>query len=751
MGHGVDLDWYKTQELNSNGMSQSKAMHEMVKRLQRQHEYVVNGKIGYIILWSDAFQVNFVRTKTASTWILTAVLSPPRTSAKVSPFHTYVIAMGNKSWVDGRKEVLNTLFTEISVVRKGKWRYNGFTKRKDFVAMDVIAYNADRPERMDIIGTRDKGLIGNVFGYSMTVNRDKFPSCKSCKKKRQLKLLRWTKRKTQQIKKQKHTCLNCCDWNLEGVTKPFQGNFPKNFKYPQSVCSNSPPLPPLRKAGVKYLVPFRQDFDSLIMAVKGAYFNMANNYWKLSINSCGDVTNCVLGRNYLQMVGLNDRIIDEIIKEAGNAYTTKANLDPEHMDNLQCIPYIWKAHLPLSAFLNSPWHMLFLGILKTLMMVVCEVCVALKSCAMFVRTITTVLLATKKLNMSFCRLAKMEHNSTKGTLTSGWLSDNCVAFGRIMPIFIHVIFSVVLTAGKKDQLPKSFKCAFENMFSAFFVLIYLVMSHKELHSTVIEEHIKAFCSCCYKFERLRTKWNASITSQQQKEKRHFWNRTPNFLTLHRLPEQLQLFGHVSFANELIFERHISKVKPLTKTLRNTSSGMKIVMTKMQERRVLEILSAKQKAKSNKNCFWFNLDPTLKGNQFKVYSTRQEVVNELYLGHPLVVCRLHNGFDVRKVVKNKMFVLIGRKTKLDLFEIKTTNNKGKHIMILWYTVLKVNQYPTWQITLEAMKTQFKCSCLCMPLIGDKSEHIHYTIVCSSWEIFGSNKTFHLPRIHKSILL
>ena len=33
------------------------------------------------------------------------------------------------------------------------------------------------------------------------------------------------------------------------------------------------------------------------------------------------------------MVGLNDRMINEIIKEVGNEYTTKANLDPEHMDN----------------------------------------------------------------------------------------------------------------------------------------------------------------------------------------------------------------------------------------------------------------------------------------------------------------------------------------------------------------------------------------------------------------------------------
>ena len=110
------------------------------------------------------------------------MLSPPKTSAKVSKYHTYVVAMGNKSWNDGRKQVLNKFFKELEQVRQGKWRYNGYTRKKEFVAMDVLAYNADRPERLDVIGTRDKGLLGNVFGYSMTVNRDRFPSCACCKK-----------------------------------------------------------------------------------------------------------------------------------------------------------------------------------------------------------------------------------------------------------------------------------------------------------------------------------------------------------------------------------------------------------------------------------------------------------------------------------------------------------------------------------------------------------------------------------------
>ena len=158
--------------------------------------------------------------------------------------------------------------------------------------MDVLAHNVDRPERMDIIGTRDKGLIGRVFSYSMTVNRDKFPSCNQYKQKQRVKLLQWNKNQNIQIRTTKHVCLKCYNWNLEGITNLFEDNFQVISIILKT--SNSPPLCTRRKAGVKYLVPFQQDFSKLIMTVNVAYFNMAKNHWKLSINSSGDVTNCVL-------------------------------------------------------------------------------------------------------------------------------------------------------------------------------------------------------------------------------------------------------------------------------------------------------------------------------------------------------------------------------------------------------------------------------------------------------------------------
>lgn len=79
MAHGIDLDLYDPQTNNNDQMNKSRAMHAIVQQLQSEQQYCSFTKIGYIMLWSDAFQVNFVWSKTTSTWILTVVLSPPKT------------------------------------------------------------------------------------------------------------------------------------------------------------------------------------------------------------------------------------------------------------------------------------------------------------------------------------------------------------------------------------------------------------------------------------------------------------------------------------------------------------------------------------------------------------------------------------------------------------------------------------------------------------------------------------------------
>lgn len=70
-------------------------------------------------------------------------------------------------------------------------------------------------------------------------------------------MMKWNNGDTRTIKTGQHTCTKCCDWEMEGSSKPFQGHFPNGFRYPKSVAPNSPPLPIGHVAGMKCLLPFR--------------------------------------------------------------------------------------------------------------------------------------------------------------------------------------------------------------------------------------------------------------------------------------------------------------------------------------------------------------------------------------------------------------------------------------------------------------------------------------------------------------
>ena len=53
----------------------------------------------------------------------------------------------------------------------------------------------------------------------------------------------------------------------------------------------------------------------------------------------------------------------------------------------------------------------------------------------------------------------------------------------------------------------------------------------------------------------------------------------------------------------------------------------------------------------------NFKPMLKGNQYKVYKTIQQVDNQMYMGQPLIVRCLHNGLDNRNAVQKCLFLLV----------------------------------------------------------------------------------------------
>ena len=127
MGHGIEIEFYVNGiENEQNGLNGCRAMKKLYNRLKTQHEYTAKTKIGYILLWSDGFQVHHVRTKNNHVWILTVTFQAPN-NVKVSKFHSFILAMGLKDW--DHTPVVEAYLEELKEIRKGQWRYCGKQKK----------------------------------------------------------------------------------------------------------------------------------------------------------------------------------------------------------------------------------------------------------------------------------------------------------------------------------------------------------------------------------------------------------------------------------------------------------------------------------------------------------------------------------------------------------------------------------------------------------------------------------------------
>ena len=91
----------------------------------------------------------------------------------------------------------------------------------------------------------------------------------------------------------------------------------------------------------------------------------------------------------------------------------------------------------------------------------------------------------------------MGNNSQK--YTAGWLSDNCVAFSRILPAIFVSIF--------EDFIPKNIESEYQRVFDAlkmmlisFFVMICKLMSLDDISVSVLDHHIWVFLNCCHGLE-----------------------------------------------------------------------------------------------------------------------------------------------------------------------------------------------------------------------------------------------------------
>ena len=110
LGHGIELSFYEPNSRANIGLIASIAMKDMYHKMKTDHNHELGTKFGYIVFWSDSFQVHSVRSSTNSIWMLTFTVSSPKTSS-VNKFHTYILAIGMKIW--NHTPVINYYMNEL--------------------------------------------------------------------------------------------------------------------------------------------------------------------------------------------------------------------------------------------------------------------------------------------------------------------------------------------------------------------------------------------------------------------------------------------------------------------------------------------------------------------------------------------------------------------------------------------------------------------------------------------------------------
>ena len=273
----VDVDELTHEQLKANREGIAKAVEKALE------EEITKTSRGYIKFWSDSFLRCFIKQRENSVWILTVTICPPE-HVKSSGVQTHVLAMGMSS--EDHTPIIEHYLKEAQKLMKGFPCYFGDdTNAIGRLAVGMLGWNADRPERQMASCTRKEGLWGLFSMYAARASKAKFPACDKCYRQRLRRMMFGTEEDADteedsteedadteedsteedstaeedstgedSTEEDADTCHQCFDWTLD-PTSEAQKTAPVHKDYPKDIPNGykEEDIPVERKPGDKFL------------------------------------------------------------------------------------------------------------------------------------------------------------------------------------------------------------------------------------------------------------------------------------------------------------------------------------------------------------------------------------------------------------------------------------------------------------------------------------------------------------------
>ena len=355
---------------------------------------------------------------------------------------------------------------------------------------------------------------------------------------------------------------------------------PKNHPYLRlslSDITNSrldcPQLHNIHFLDKKQLCSMELTYNKLTKAMKYAMYNHLQNDWSKQETIA-----------YLKLICIKEDQIQESISFAKQKLLT--NTDIETIINDMPIPPVWNSCVMLDQFIDTPMHLLFEGIVKSVIDLITQFMKFHKKWNKFAKITNQYLEHVHYMRLEYCKCEMFTNEDDYKP--GGWLAETYLGFSRII---------VILIIRMDDYVEKN-ALAFKHiklLICSMSALLSRLMTNDPIPVETIDEYIKLFLGICHYFEGTI----GYPTNNQGIKSSPFWYNKGNFVSLLNLPKQISIFGPVRLHWEGIRERFIQTVKPL---LINSRSNGSFFTSKMKHRSLYVLLENKDVILAHKVIF-----------------------------------------------------------------------------------------------------------------------------------------------------
>ena len=520
--------------------------------------------------WSDGFEPSYsVKANRGSAWLKTITISPPANKVH-SLEYTYPIAVGRSS---SPHEEVERLFADdlrkLANATDGRLFYHGATKRNVRVHAELNVSLMDQPERR---GSNYIMLGGGTYtsrwrhSANLSHVSNNLQACDDCLANVLManQPYQATESDTQGVR----SCQTCTCWRTQGCGSKLE--FPIPESYPPDMA---PPSGTLRPVVLTY--------ERLRFATQIAHEKIFNGTWKMKE-----------AKEFLRVEGMNLEAVDGITNCSNNCRKVSRSQpgSPGFVKLMELksmspsdyapwrIPALWnRAGVTMDQHVDVPMHLLFLGITKTVVLMVQEWMLGRSKKAAFIRYANAAMSLPIRLGLDWCKAIPFG-----GGKMGGYVAENYLAVARLSCWFfspIHLIApSPTEVGGNVDNVV--------NVIRAMHAMISRLMRRTVNDEKIrdCERHIHLFLSYFSKFD-----------SDLRGEQKRTWVRSYNFMSLLNLPDILKKYGPLRnlWEGGGQGERVLSVVKPSWCGYRK--NWMPNMLDRMLRQMAVERIKSKQRS------------------------------------------------------------------------------------------------------------------------------------------------------------